>query len=311
MKRLLLLPVAALSLLIPALSQKSSDPFVGRWDMTVSAQNGSYPGWMEVVDTDGHPQVRVQPRSGSVRPVKDARFEGSRLVLALSPASGNRPTMSWELTASGDSISGQLKHGDEVAGQVTGVRAPALKREAPSAWSKPEPLFNGKDLSGWEPDRPDNNHWVAKDGVLLNESKGANLRTTRKFDDFKLHIEYNCPDHGNSGVYLRGRYEIQVEYEPVGTEDKFHTLGAIYGFLAPSIDLPRKPGEWEGLDVTLVGRNLSIVRNGVKTIDNQEIPGITGGAIDSNEGEPGPFYIQGDHTGGMQYRNITIAVPKR
>src|SRR5690349_10073933 len=164
MKRLLLLPIAAFSLLIPALSQKSADPFVGRWDMTVSGQNGSYPGWLEVVDTDGHSQVRVQPRSGSVRPLKDVKLEGSRLVLALSPASGNRPAMSWELTANGDSLSGQLKHGDQVAGQVSGVRAPALKRTAPSAWTKAEPIFNGKDLSGWEPDRPDNNHWVAKDG---------------------------------------------------------------------------------------------------------------------------------------------------
>ena len=69
------------------------------------------------------------------------------------------------------------------------------------------------------------NHWVAKDGELLNETKGANLRTTRKFDDFKLHIEYNCPENGNSGIYLRGRYEVQIEYEPEGTEDKFHTLG--------------------------------------------------------------------------------------
>ena len=278
--------------------------------MTVSAPNGSYPGWLEVSDADGHPQVRVQPRSGSVRPVKDVKLEGSRLILALSPASGNGPSMSWELTANGDKLSGQLRHGDEVAGQVSGVRAPALKRKAPRAWTKAEPIFNGKDLSGWEPDRPDNNHWVAKNSVLLNESKGANLRTTRKFDDFKLHIEYNCPDHGNSGIYLRGRYEVQVEYEPAGTEDKFHSLGAIYGFLAPTVDLPRKPGEWESFDITLVGRNLTIVRNGVKTIDNQEIPGITGGAIDSNEGEPGPFYIQGDHTGGMQFRNITIAVPK-
>lgn len=150
-----------------------------------------------------------------------------------------------------------------------------------------------------------------EDGVLLNKEHGANLKTTRKFDDFKLHIEYNCPDDGNSGIYLRGRNEIQVAYEKPGVNDKFHDMGAIYGFLAPAVELPKKPGQWASLDVTLVGRFVTIVRNGVKTVDNQEIPGISGGALDANEGEPRPFYLQGDHTGGMKYRNITISVPKK
>jgi hypothetical protein len=208
-----------------------------------------------------------------------------------------------------DKLTGAQKRGDATA-QIAGVRAPALKRSEPKAWTSPEPLFNGKDLTGWEPDKPDINHWVAKDGVLLNEAHGANLRSTRKFEDFKLHIEFNCPEEGNSGVYLRGRYEVQVEYEKPGTEDPFHSMGSIYGFLAPKVELPRQAGQWETFDITLVGRNVTIVRNGVTTIDHQEIPGITGGALDSNEGEPGPFYFQGDHTGGMMYRNITVALPK-
>src|SRR5262249_42695189 len=152
------------------------------------------------------------------------------------------------------------------------------------------------------------NNWVAEGGVLVNKAHGANLKTTRKFGDFKLHIEYNCPDGGNSGIYLRGRDEIQVAYEKPGVNDKFHDMGAIYGFIPAAAELPRKPGEWETFDVTLVGRFVTVVRDGVKTIDNQEMPGITGGALDSNESEPGPFYLQGDHTGGMKYRNITVSV---
>jgi len=101
-----------------------------------------------------------------------------------------------------------------------------------------------------------------------------------------------------------------VEYEVVGANDKFHGMGSIYGFIAPAVDLPKKPGQWESYDITLVGRHVTVIRDGVKTIDNQEIPGISGGAIDSHEGEPGPLYIQGDHTGGMKYRNITIQLPK-
>ena len=266
---------------------------------------------MEIVEKDGKLEGRFQPRGGSVRPASSVALERSRLTLTLSPAGGKRPAVVWEVTVRDNQIAGVQKRGDTVLGRFTGTPAPALKRRAPKAWTNPESLFNGKDLTGWEPDNPATNHWVARNGDLLNETKGANLRSTRKFEDFKLHIEFNCPEDGNSGVYLRGRYEIQVEYVPAGREDKYHMMGSIYGYLAPAVESPRTPGQWESFDVTLVGRYVTIARNGVITIDNQEIPGITGAALDSNEGLPGPFYIQGDHTGGMKYRNITIALPKR
>ena len=104
---------------------------------------------------------------------------------------------------------------------------------------------------------------------------------------------------------------MQVAYEAPGKNDTFHGMGAIYGFLAPSSKLPDKPGQWESFDITLVGQGVTVVRDGVTTIENQEIPGITGGALDSHEDQPNSLYIQGDHTGGMKYRNITISVPKR
>ena len=299
------------ALLLPALSKKGGNPFAGRWDITITAGNTSYPDWMEFTEKDPNPEVRIQPRGGSVRPVKEVRMEGANLILTITPAAAKRPAVVWELSVSGDKLTGKQKRGDTVIAQIAGVRAPELKRKPPKAWAAPEPIFNGKDLTGWEPDKPAENHWVAQDGVLLNESKGANLRTTRKFDDFKLHVEFNCPEDGNSGVYLRGRYEVQVEYEPSGREDGLHSMGSIYGMLAPQVEFPRKPSEWESFDITLVGRHVTFARNGKIAIDNQEIPGITGGAIDANEGEPGPFYIQGDHTGGMKYRNITVSVPKK
>ena len=194
---------------------------------------------------------------------------------------------------------------------LTGVRAPELKRGAPKAWTNPAPLFNGKDLEGWEPigDRA-NSHWVVEDGLLVNKDHGANLKSTRKFEDFKLHFEANCPDEANSGFYLRGRYEVQLEYEPLTKNPPERRIGSIYGRIAPKGDLPRTPGAWEIFDVTLVGPTVTVVRNGVTTIDRQEIEGITGGALDADEGEPGPFYIQGDHTGGLKFRNITVSVPK-
>ncbi len=286
------------------------DPFLGRWDLTVTTSRDSYPDWMEVTEANGVVAAFIQPRSGSAHAATDVKRHGSHLTLTLTPATEKGPAVTWDLAIEGDHLKGSSKRGAEVQGQLAGVRAPALKRPMPAQWSDPKTLFNGKDLTGWEPITPANNHWMVKDGDLVNEEHGSNLRTTRKFDDFKLHIEYNCPDKGNSGIYLRGRYEVQVEYEPIDENDKFHSMGAIYSFLAPAIVLPRKPGTWESYDITLVGRWVTVVRDGVKTIDNEEIRGITGGALDSHEGEPGPFYIQGDHTGGLRYRNITISVPK-
>ena len=225
--------------------------------------------------------------------------------------SNDQPLLQWELEAQGDNLVGVQKRGDKTQ-PLTGVRAPELKRPQPKAWTKPEALFNGKDLSGWEPiGDPAKSHWTVKDGLLVNEANGANLKGTRKFDDLKVHFEVSCPEHGNSGFYLRGRYEVQIEYEPLTSNPPERRIGSIYGRITPKPEHPRTPGEWESFDVTLVGRTVTIVHNGVKTIDAQEIEGITGGALDANEGEPGPFYIQGDHTGGLKFRNITISVPKR
>jgi hypothetical protein len=334
--------------LIPALSQKASSPFAGRWDMTLTRGNETYPSWMELVEKDGDPQVRVQGRTGNVNPVAAVKLDGSRLIITVAgpaparpaaegrPATPARPELIWELTAKGGQLTGAQKQGDNVW-QLTGVRAPVLKRAAPRAWSDPEPLFNGKDLTGWEPinntpglrEGRASSHWAAKNGELVNEAEGSNLRTIRTFGDFKLHIEYNCPPGENSGVYLRGRYEAQVAPPPAARpaspgagrgprggpgggppRNPYLGVGSIYGMVGPSTPPPFRP-EWQTYDMTLIGRWVTVVFNGVTTVDNQEIPGITGGALDSREAEPGPIYLQGDHHGGIRYRNITISVPKR
>jgi hypothetical protein len=309
MKQLLWIGCAAAALWTACLAQNAKNPFLGRWDATVTAGQDTYPDWIEVLEKDGKPAAHVQPRSGGAVWASDVKLDGDRLIVTMG--GGRGPATVWELNAKGDALSGSVKRGDEVRGQLAGVRAPKLDRPMAKAWTDPEPLFNGKDLTGWQPIGSAASHWIAKDGELVNEAHGANIKTTRQFDDFKLHIEYNCPNEGNSGIYLRGRYEVQVEYEAVDANDKFHSMGSIYSFLAPAVELPRKPGTWESYDITLAGRRVTVVRNGVKTIDNQEIPGPTGGALDSHEAEPGPFYIQGDHTGGMKYRNITVQVPKK
>jgi len=287
-------------ILITALAQKGN-PFLGRWDFNTGAARAN---WLGVSEKDGKTEVWFQPTGGNLYEVKNFKLEGSHLTLNLGE-------MTWELDAKDGKLTGKQKRGANTI-ELTGVRAPALKRSEPKAWTNPEPLFNGKNLDGWEPiGNPANSHWTVKDGLLVNEAHGANLKTTRTFDDFKVHYEVNCPDDGNSGFYLRGRYEVQIEYEPLTSNPVERRIGSIYGRIAPKPELPRTPGQWETFDVTLVGRTVTVVRNGVTIIDHQEIEGITGGALDANEGEPGPFYIQGDHTGGLKFRNITVSVPKR
>jgi len=299
-----------LFLALSTLALCAGSPFAGRWDFNIATRNGTSACWLGITGKAGKLEVWYQPGGGNVYEVKDFKVNGSHLSVTVSPAENGRPAATWELDAAGDKLTGVLKRGERTV-PITGVRAPELKRAEPEAWTTPEPLFNGKNLDGWAPiGNPANSHWTVKDGLLVNEANGANLKTTRTFEDVKVHYEVNCPEHGNSGFYLRGRYEVQIEYEPLSDNPVERRIGSIYGRIAPSTELPRRPGEWETFDVTLVGRTVTVVRNGVTIIDHKEIEGITGGALDANEGEPGPFYIQGDHTGGLKFRNITISVPQ-
>jgi hypothetical protein len=298
--------IVALTLSLLPVLQAQTSPFVGRWDFNITQSNGKQAAvWLGIQEKGGGLDIWYQPTGGNVYQVPDYKVSGSHLTLNMKHDS------SIELDAKDGKLVGTQKHGGDSI-ELTGLPAPALKGHEPKAWTKPVKLFESKDLSGWTPiGDTANNHWVVQDGDLLNEKHGANLKSNEKFTDFKVHFEVNCPEDANSGFYLRGRYELQLEYEKAGTEPPERGMGAIYGRLAPSPMLPRKPGEWESFDVTLVGRTVTVVRDGTLTVDHKEIDGITGGALDANEGEPGSFYIQGDHTGGLKFRNITVSVPKR
>src|SRR5882762_2471217 len=147
--------------------------------------------------------------------------------------------------------------------------------------------------------------WKVENGNLVSPGNGPELINDSKFEDFQLHVEFNCGTTSNSGIYLRGRYEVQVETDSI-EEPPSHHMGGVYGFLAPSPEQPRIPGEWQSFDITLVGRWITVVQNGQTIIDNKEIPGITGGALDSHEELPGPIYLQGSEKGHVAYRSIVI-----
>lgn len=280
----------------------------GRWDITLDMNGKPAPSWLEVRHSGFRTLVGDWVGvSGSARPIANIHYTGGRMHFAIPPQ--------WESGAGDLVVEGQIQ-GDGLTGTVTfpdgkkynwtGVRAPKLKREKPPVYGKPIRLFNGRDLKGWH--ALGTNQWQAKDGILFNPKSGANLVTDDVFNDFHLHLEFRYPKGSNSGVYLRGRYEVQIS-DSKGAVATLSDLGAVYGFIAPSEQVARAAGEWQSYDITLIGRMLTVVANGKTIICNREIPGITGGALDSREGEPGPFYLQGDH-GPVEYRNIVLTPVK-
>jgi hypothetical protein len=282
---------------------------VGRWDITITTPTGSAPSWLEI-DSSGREALvgRIVGIVGSVRPISEIITEGDSLRFAVP--------RQWEDGNGELRVVGRLQ-GDRLVGRMTfpdnttlnwqGVRAPRLHRAQAPVWGAPIRLLNQNDLNGWAP-MGSPNQWVVSNGVLSSPRSGVNLRTSRAFGDFKLHIEFRYPKESNSGVYLRGRHELQIE-DDYGREPDSHRFSGIYGFVSPSEIAARPAGQWQTYDITLVGRMVTVVANGKMVICNQEIPGITGGALDSNEGEPGPLYLQGDH-GPIEFRNI-IVTPAR
>jgi len=277
---------------------------IGRWDVTVDIDGKQLPSWFEVHHSGYKMLVGAfVSTGGSARPISKVNFENGKVSFSIPPQwEQGDGDVSLNGALQNDAITGTITYSDGKTYNFTAVRAPSLERTKEPVWAKPIQLFNGKDMQGWH--TTGTNQWVVENGVLKSPHSGANLMTDATFTDFKLHIEFRYPKGSNSGVYLRGRYEMQIEDDEVGQQAK-EQLGAIYGFIEPSMKAGKAPGEWQTYDVTLTGRMLTVVLNGKTVICNREIPGITGGAINSNEGEPGPLYIQGDH-GPIEYRNIVI-----
>lgn len=284
-----------------------ADGFVGRWDLTIrGADQKPLPSWLELKRDEGTWRATFVGRWGNARPLPTVTVQGDQIRF-VSPKQEEDSTndLVFEGKLADENLTGSAVGPNGAAWSWTGKRAPALKRPANVKWGEPRKLFNGTNFSGWTFDNPaKSSSWVVDKGCLVNQSAGSNIATEGKFQDFKLHIEVNCPAKANSGIYLRGRYEVQVEDDSL-QEPPSHHMGAVYGFLAPTPEQPRRPGVWQSFEITLVGRYVTVAQNGQTIIDNKEIPGITGGAMDSHEELPGPIYLQGDH-GGIAYRNIVL-----
>ena len=285
--------------------------FVGRWDLTLKGAGHEYPSWIEIAQKDGKLTALFTGRWGNARPLPKIEVSGTRLTF-VSPKEeeDSKADLVFEGALKAGSLSGTLNGPDGSSWSWVGVKAPALHKQASSLkWGKPIELLNGKDLTGWHESKAGPPDWSVKDGNLISPGNGPELINDQKFQDFKLHVEFNCGKDSNAGVYLRGRYEVQIETESQGEGPSHHT-GGVYGFLAPTPEQPRTPDTWQTFDITLVGRNVTVVQNGKTVIDHKDIPGITGGALDSHEGQPGPIYLQGSEKGHVMFRKITVTPAK-
>jgi hypothetical protein len=315
---ILALTLAANSSLLAQSSQDGSE-VIGRWNLTVVIEDKEleelglfrhglmadegFPGWLEVRRSGFATLIGYYVGyEGSARPISEVRYsrQDQKYQFTIPPQWMDIEDIYFEFTLEGDKLTGyKVLDGHRL--HWTGVRAPDLKREKPPVWGNPKNLLDDN-MSRWI--IPENNKFRMIDGILVNEEVGGNLVTKEKFDDFKLSIEFRYPEGSNSGVYLRGRYEVQIE-DNYGRDINDLMIGGIYGFIEPAVLAAKKAGEWQSFEITLVGRHVTVVHNDIEVISNRPIPGITGGSLDSNEGEPGPIMLQGDH-GPIDFRKIVI-----
>jgi hypothetical protein len=301
---------ALLSLSVGSAGAQANAPILGAWDLTVQGANGPYPSWVEVTLSGNRTLVgRFVGGGGSARPIARVEFANNVMRFAIPPQwDAKNDDLRFEGTYANDQLTGTIITPAGDTQRFTAVRAPLLRRAAPPVWDKPVVLFDGRNMDAWQPMRGES-RWSVVNGVLANARGGANLVTKQQFTDFRLHLEVRYPKGSNSGIYLRGRYEVQVEDNGTLEPLPVH-LGGIYGFLVPNENVSKGPGEWQTFDITLIGRRVTVVLNGKTIIGDQTIPGITGGALDSNEGAPGPIYLQGDH-GPVEYRNLVLTPAKQ
>lgn len=276
----------------------------GTWNLRITEDGKVVPAWLEIKHSGNSALVgRFCNKTGSARPVAEVKVNGEKFSFVI-PAQWEPAGSDMQVTGmqDGDGLKGTLTNTDGKVYSWEASRSPKLRYIENAKWGEPIKLFNEKDLTGWT--AMGKNQWVVEEGVLKSPKSGANLVTDEKFGNFKLHVEFRIPEGSNSGFYLRGRYEVQVA-DDAGSEPSNVLFGGVYGLLTPNEMAAKPAGEWQEYDITLIGRRVTIVANGKTIISNQNIPGMTGGALDNNETDLGPLLIQGDH-GPIELRNIVL-----
>ncbi|MCS6951788.1 MAG: DUF1080 domain-containing protein [Bryobacterales bacterium] len=294
------------------------EEFNGRWNIAVFGEARSRAWWLEVkgAGTAAPEGWFVGAPGGGLDRIPNLEIRDGELSFSFERAfrvALDRPPVEakgvWRARLKDGRLEGtfELEGHDVPPLKWIGMRAPVMTDRDDGTWreGKPVELFNGKDLSNWLPMIPGRElGWTVRDGIMVNVEGANNLVSKERFWNFKLHAEFRLGPRSNSGIGLRGRYEVQI-LDDYGRSPSKHTNGAIYSRIAPSENASRPPGEWQTFDVTLIGRQVTVVVNGRKVIDRQEIEGLTAMAHDPNEAEPGPISLQGDH-GVVEFRKITV-----
>ena len=243
---------------------------------------------------------------GHATPTGEIQINGGGIELAVPEDEGFPDGSRLHGRLAGGRLVGTVRAPNGASWSWSGHPAPTLARQGTPKWGKPVRLFDGKDLTGWTfADPTQASSWSVEGGALVKLGRGSEIVTTSRYRDFRLHVEFNCGPMANSGVYLRGRYEVQIETN-AAQEPPNRRMGSIYGFIAPEPALPSTPNVWKSYDITLVGRTVTVVADGRTIIDHRQIPGITGGALNTDESSPGPIYLQGTEDGRVAFRNIVI-----
>ncbi|MCL5744970.1 MAG: DUF1080 domain-containing protein [Acidobacteria bacterium] len=306
-------------LLLPGLLPGAENPFLGSWDIT-PAVSGRPRGWWLKVEDAGGSRLRgwfSSAYDGKVNPIDELSVEGGELAFAIFP---KRPdgTITRRLEYRARLTGGELRGSFRVRGQKsapiqwTGRRAPVLKDRDDGSWRKQRPvrLFNGRDLTGWRNvDSTRHCCWSAKDGVLATAGKGSDLVSEAAFWNFELRMQFRLAPESNSGLGLRGRYEVQLK-DDAGNPPLINGTGGIYSRIVPEVNAGKGGGKWQHLWVRLVGRQVTVVLNGKTVIRKKDIEGLTAIAINADEARPGPIVFQGDH-GPAEFRDITVTALQR
>lgn len=317
-------------ILLFSFSLSANDLFKGMW--TIDIEDGGV-AWLHVHDQEGFLDAELLWIGGSVLPVSHVYHKDERTLVvtrtremnnARKGKEGRKHIITYTLTMHvvGDQLIGSAVFPKTDGSGIMKSAFVGSKLPMPPAapnldqvkYGKPIALFNGKDLSGWKLLDPEHkNGFKVIDGNLVNDpvqEKGkdhihyGNIRTEKEFEDFNLKLEVNVPEGNNSGVYLKGMYEVQV-FDSYGKKLDSHHMGALYSRITPTVAAERPGGEWQSLDITLCDRHVTVILNGKTIIDNQPVYGPTGGAIISDVFAPGPIYLQGDH-GNVSYKNIVL-----
>ncbi len=280
--------------------------FLGRWNLQGTDPAAPAVFWLEVTEENGQLAGRFLNRGGSPVPLAKVSVTGDTLTFTTA-GQGNNPGQTHTATLKDGALTGSVTWRDRTIAW-RGVRPPtwpASNANAAHSFGTPVVLVDGTSLDGWKGQRAGQPlGWVVEDGTITNGAKANNLVSTQNFKDFRIEAEYKVAEKSNSGIYLRGRYELQV-LDDFGREPEEHQHMAIYAWTKPLVNASRKPGEWQTMQATIVGNKLTVILNGTKVHDNATIQAITGGALDANEDQPGPIMLQGDH-GKVWFRKLVV-----